>query len=46
MRLAFERETQRDKECLHRFEIVDNDQDVVHALDGHVLRSLLLNEVA
>jgi hypothetical protein len=38
--LALELEAQLYKERLHRFEIVDNDQDVVHSLDCHVLRFL------
>ncbi len=38
--LALKLEAQLDKESLHRFEIVDNYQDVVHSLDCHVLRSL------
>lgn len=38
--LALKLEAQLDKESLHRFEIVNNYQDVVHSLDCHVLRSL------
>ena len=35
-RLAFELEPQLDEERLHGFEIVDDDEDVVHPLDCHV----------
>ncbi|MOA44409.1 hypothetical protein D3C78_1666860 [compost metagenome] len=38
--LALKLEAQLDKKRLHRFEIVDNDQHVVHSLDCHGLRSL------
>jgi hypothetical protein len=38
--LALKLEAQLDKERLHRFEIVNNYQDVVHSLHCHVLRSL------
>src|SRR5262249_44854891 len=38
-RLALEREAKLDEERLHGFEIVDNDEDVVHSCDGHILLS-------
>src|SRR5205814_9436179 len=35
-RLAFELEAQFDEECLGGFEIVDNDENVIHSLKRHV----------
>ena len=36
-RLAFELEAQFDEERLHGFEIVDNDQNVIHPFKRHIL---------
>ena len=38
--LALKREAQFDKERLSSFEIVDNDEDVVHPFKRHILPSL------
>jgi hypothetical protein len=39
-RLALEPEAQFDEESLNRFEIVDNDENVVHAFNRHIFLSL------
>jgi hypothetical protein len=41
-RFALEREAQFDEERLDGFEVVDNDENVVHPFDRHILPSLKL----
>jgi len=40
LRLAFDLQAEFDEEGLGRLEVVDNDQNVVHALNRHVLTVL------
>src|SRR5690606_25478026 len=40
--LPLEREPEVEEECLHGFEVVDDDEDVVHPLHGHGVCSIAL----
>src|SRR5439155_18441638 len=46
LRLAFELEAEFDEERLGRLEVVDNDENVVHPLNRHVVETTPSREIA